>query len=197
MLLRLILCEIHSGICLFELEWKWQTDVFNKVALCNLLLTLYKFSKEIGEEGVINNAIFEKTSSNVRVHKRHHSIYHSKKAALPQNTTQTIKLSCEKDDDIAVILLHEAVADQEAIQNFIKSILVSFRNQFGLTVTEMKYIFFDMVDEKVINKPMEREEVLDIFKDFSKSANELKDTYNFPPIEPPEKEKKRKRQINS
>jgi hypothetical protein len=54
----------------------------------------------------------------------------------------------------------------------------------------MKYIFFDMVDEKVINKPMEREEVLDIFKDFSKSANELKDTYNFPPIEPPEKEKK-------
>jgi len=150
----------------------------------------FTFSKEIGEEGVINNAIFEKTSSNVRVHKRHHSIYHSKKAALPQNTTQTIKLSCEKDDDIAVILLHEAVADQEAIQNFIKSILVSFRNQFGLTVTEMKYIFFDMVDEKVINKPMEREEVLDIFKDFSKSANELKDTYNFPPIEPPEKEKK-------
>eukprot|EP01112_Ceratiomyxa_fruticulosa_P013580 TRINITY_DN3820_c0_g1_i1.p1 TRINITY_DN3820_c0_g1~~TRINITY_DN3820_c0_g1_i1.p1 ORF type:complete len:119 (+),score=7.72 TRINITY_DN3820_c0_g1_i1:329-685(+) len=114
MLFRLDICDLKTGIPLFEKVWKFiGTGTALCDGICKLMLTFFKMSKEMGDNGDVTSVMFEPNGPLPQFHYRASSsggsLSSSSSSSKRNKTviTPQTRMACARTDLIAASVFHD------------------------------------------------------------------------------------------
>eukprot|EP01104_Vermistella_antarctica_P020951 TRINITY_DN91_c0_g1_i1.p1 TRINITY_DN91_c0_g1~~TRINITY_DN91_c0_g1_i1.p1 ORF type:complete len:189 (+),score=46.51 TRINITY_DN91_c0_g1_i1:214-780(+) len=176
-LLRAMVCDRTSGVCLVDVVWKWTGGhpIEGRSAVCNLFLTFLQFSNEIGEGDCVSQAVFSEgilNQTNTRGLGRKAKGKRGGKGA----GAYCMRLAMQKNENVIVAVFHEMNDEFASVESMAKEAVNLFQSEHGASAAEMRDIFDSLVDEQRECKTVPSD-VLARFEGFGASFTTLRSKY--------------------
>jgi len=188
MLLRLLISDNKSAICLFEKVWKWigPSPEQGRFSLCKLTNIFYQFSREVGDSVDLISAQFEKSAnkaSSMDMFKNTPNLAH-RLASVPylpaKPASHFVNFLSEKNDCITVSIYYASsshmptdtdangtpIPDASALKNWLKHVLRLFVENYTEVLASIKSTIDTLHNQKLHESP-QAAELLTKFQDFS------------------------------
>jgi hypothetical protein len=190
MLLKVIIVDFKTGLCLFEKTWKW-SGVSRHEGIAKLVRTFYQISKDIGDSGEVSQVIFNQPSvyfsgvnanptprdrgitGNTTVTRFVGSIKNQKQS---KEQPPTIRLASSKNDHIIVAAFHESTDDLSVVKKFSYDVLQEFDQQYAKKLKELRQTL-DEIDESEEQASPQAMELMKIFAAYEDPLETVKNKY--------------------
>eukprot|EP01094_Clydonella_sp_ATCC50884_P017602 TRINITY_DN3091_c0_g3_i1.p2 TRINITY_DN3091_c0_g3~~TRINITY_DN3091_c0_g3_i1.p2 ORF type:complete len:220 (-),score=70.01 TRINITY_DN3091_c0_g3_i1:264-923(-) len=176
MIYRVNVCHFKTGVCLHECIWEWPESSTTRngstTGICNLVLTFYKFARELGG-GEFSHALFD-TEAGKPSPGSGSGVMSSARGGHPPGSdlSTSIRLSCKRNDLVVVALFHDVADSADSVLECGEEACTAFTSRFESNVREIEGDLHALVDEKE-EPQLTTEDVLVRFRDFKEDLEKV------------------------